>query len=275
MPELICPVCGQLLRGEPKLYRCGGGHCYDRAKSGYVNLLPPTSGAKRHGDDKMMVKARADFLDKGYYDPLSRAVAECLAAHTEGHVELVDAGCGEGKYTVDAMEHLKKLGRSVSAVGLDISREALIQGAKRSRELSLCVASAAHMPLADGCADGLFNIFSPLMAGEFARVLRPDGVLIRVVPLEGHLWELKELIYDTPYPNPPADPEVPGFTVAERRDLCYSFTLSGGADIDNLFKMTPYYYKTSAADQAKAAAAQSLTVTAEFGIFVHRKAVEP
>ena len=73
MPELMCPVCGQPLILEGKTYRCETGHCFDCAKSGYVNLLPPAPSGKRHGDDKLMVKARTDFLDKGYYDPLSRA----------------------------------------------------------------------------------------------------------------------------------------------------------------------------------------------------------
>ena len=271
MPELICPVCGQTLLPEQRLYRCDRGHCFDRARSGYVNLLPPTSGAKRHGDDKMMVKARTDFLDKGYYDPLARAVARCAGACAGDHVHVVDAGCGEGKYTADVRDHLMALGKVPHVVGLDISREALIRAAKRGKDLTLCVASTAHMPLADGCADVVLNIFSPFMGAEFARVLKPGGRLIRVVPLERHLWELKALIYDTPYPNPAPCPEEEGFTVTERQDLRYVIRLDSGEDVSNLFKMTPYYYKTGAADQEKAAQAEGLTVSVEFGIFVYEK----
>lgn len=271
MPELMCPVCGQALLLEGKTYRCEKGHCFDCAKSGYVNLLPPAPGGKRHGDDKLMVKARTEFLDKGYYDPLANAVARQVANCETPHLHIVDAGCGEGKYTVDVLNYLEGQGKTADVVGIDISKEALICAARRSKAMKLCVASTAHMPLADDCADVLLNIFSPLMKEEFARVLKPSGRLICVVPLEKHLWELKQLIYDTPYENPAPNPELPGFSLVERQDLRYEIALNSGEDIVSLFKMTPYYYKTGAADQRKAEQAQSLKTTVEFGVFVYQK----
>lgn len=274
MPELMCPVCGQPLTLEGKTYRCEKGHCFDCAKSGYVNLLPPAPGGKRHGDDKLMVKARTDFLDKGYYDPLARAVACCVEDCHVNHLHIVDAGCGEGKYTVDVLNHLAACGKTADIVGIDISKEALICAARRSKELKLCVASTAHMPLADGCADVVLNIFSPMMAGEFARVLKPAGRLICVVPLEKHLWELKRLIYDTPYENPAPTVELNRFTLIERQDLRYEIELDSGENIANLFKMTPYYYKTGAEDQKKAETASHLKTAVEFGVLVYGKAPE-
>lgn len=271
MPQLICPVCSLPLNLQDKSYRCEKGHCFDRAKSGYVNLLPPAPGGKRHGDDKLMVKARTDFLDKGHYDPLSHAVAQLVCDHKAQHLHIVDAGCGEGKYTADVLACLTTHGKTADIVGIDISKEALICAARRSKELTLCVASTAHMPLADECADVVLNIFSPFMGEEFARVLKPDGRLICVVPLEKHLWELKQLIYDTPYENPAPGTELPGFELIHRQDLRYAIELNSNEEIINLFKMTPYYYKTGVADQKKAEAAQHLKTAIEFGIFVYRK----
>ena len=66
MPELICPVCGAPLQREEKICRCERRHCFDLARSGYVNLLPPSPAGKRHGDDKRMVAARTAFLSRGY-----------------------------------------------------------------------------------------------------------------------------------------------------------------------------------------------------------------
>lgn len=271
MPELMCPVCGLPLTLESKAYRCESGHCFDCAKSGYVNLLPPAPGGKRHGDDRLMVKARTDFLDKGFYDPLANAVARWVAGCENPHLHIVDAGCGEGKYTVDVLEHLETRGKTADIVGIDISKEALICAARRSKALKLCVASTAHMPLADGCADVVLNIFSPLMREEFARVLKPSGRLICVVPLERHLWELKRLIYDTPYENPAPALELPSFTLVGREDLRYEIELDSTEDIINLFKMTPYYYKTGVNDQRKAESAQRLSTAVEFGIFIYQK----
>lgn len=274
MPELMCPVCAQPLTLEERTYRCPQNHCFDRAKSGYVNLLPPSPGGKRHGDDKLMVKARTDFLDKGYYDPLAKAVAEWVANCEKDHLHIVDAGCGEGKYTVDVLNYLTEQGKTAHIVGIDISKEALICAAKRSKALTLCAASTAHMPLADGCADVVLNIFSPLMGAEFARVLKAHGRLICVVPLEKHLWELKALIYDTPYENPAPSKEIPGFSPVGEQTLRYEIELNSSEDIISLFKMTPYYYKTGSADQKKAEGAEYLKTTVEFGVFVYEKSGE-
>ncbi len=79
MLDLLCPVCGGRLVRKEKAWRCENHHCFDVARSGYVNLLPPSASGKRHGDDKRMVAARTAFLSRGYYDHLIGAVAETCA----------------------------------------------------------------------------------------------------------------------------------------------------------------------------------------------------
>ena len=70
-----CPVCSQELKKEEKIWVCPQGHTFDIAAKGYVNLLMSnSSGAKRHGDDRLMINARRDFLSKGFYTPLREAV---------------------------------------------------------------------------------------------------------------------------------------------------------------------------------------------------------
>ena len=47
--------------------------------------------------------------------------------------------------------------------------------------------------------------------------------------------------------------------------------LNSNEDIKALFAMTPYYYKTSAADQAKLDNISHLSVQAEFGICLYER----
>ena len=97
MPELKCPVCGGKLSLEMRTYRCGKGHCYDKAKQNYVNLLLSTrSSSKRHGDDKLMVRSRTGFLEKGYYFHLRDEICRLAVEHCGEKVDFLDAGCGEG-----------------------------------------------------------------------------------------------------------------------------------------------------------------------------------
>ena len=118
MPELICPICKNPLCLKEKSYVCSKGHCFDIAKSGYVNLLPPSPMGKRHGDDKLMVKARSRFLDKGFYDPLSKEISKIINLLVDDNCHIVDAGCGEGKYTAEVLEYLETQGKTAHILGI-------------------------------------------------------------------------------------------------------------------------------------------------------------
>lgn len=272
MPELACPVCGRILRREDKTMRCADGHCYDLARQGYVNLLRSTqSKSKRHGDDKRMVRARTAFLNLGYYAILRDAVAEAACRCTQGGVDVLDVGCGEGYYTAAVLHALTQRGREVSVCGVDISRDALIEAHRREPKLQLAVASVNHLPVANASCDLLLNLFAPQDAAEFARVLRPDGTLLRAIPLERHLWELKQAVYDVPYENQVADPTLPDFTLARQQTLRTRIRLTTPEAVQNLFRMTPYYYKTSARDQEKLRNLDHLETEIGFGLLEYRK----
>ena len=134
MPELLCPVCGGVLAQGEKVEHCPSGHSFDRAKSGYVNLLVARQSGAQHGDDKEMVRARRAFLDGGWYALLRDALCSAAVRHApaEGTVDLLDAGCGECYYTAAVAAALRAAGKRVSAAGADISRDALRWGGTRA-----------------------------------------------------------------------------------------------------------------------------------------------
>ena len=123
MVNLRCPVCAGALEKRAGAYLCPKNHSFDIAKSGYVNLLLNSSQG-HHGDDKLMVRARRDFLDKGYYDRFIAAVADAAAEFTPPEATVLDAGCGEGYYT-NAMHS-----EVMQCVGVDIAKNAVQAAAK-------------------------------------------------------------------------------------------------------------------------------------------------
>ena len=270
MSSFICPVCRTGLLKTEKTYVCENGHSFDIAKKGYVNLLMSQAGGQ-HGDDKTMIAARADFLNRGFYDILSRRICECVDKHCGHGARILDAGCGECKYTADIYEYLTREGKTAEVIGIDISKDALGYAKRRTNKLQLAVASTADMPVESKSVDAVVNIFAPFSAGEFSRVLRDDGIIIRVYPLARHLWELKELIYDVPYENPETDMEEQGLCVVERYEVKYKMDFETNEDIMSLFKMTPYFYRTGDEDKKKLERASNLTCRAEFGIVVYKK----
>ncbi len=267
--NFICPVCREALAEEEKLYKCINGHCFDKSKFGYVNLLQSQkSSAKRHGDDRVMIRARRDFLDKDYYGFLRDAVTDICDEFLAEGAAVIDAGCGECWYSSGIKQ---SLGKDILFYGVDISKDALEFASKRKSGIPTAVASVFEMPFADDSADLLLNIFSPEADSEYLRVLKTGGVMIRVIPLENHLFELKTAIYDKPYLNDIPETDVDGFGLIKTQRIRKNLDVSSNEDIQNLFKMTPYYYKTSKDDQAKLDNLESLRVKAEFEIRVYRK----
>lgn len=268
---LCCPVCRQMLDRESGRYVCPEGHSFDLAKEGYVNLL---TADKRHstdpGDTKEMVRSRRAFLDKEYYAPfaleLSGLSADCLRGVNAPNV--VDIGCGEGYYT----RYLKDAAGPHSALlGFDISKWAVRYAAKRNRDCQFAVASAFHIPAPDAGTDLAVNLFAPLEPSEICRVLRPGGYLIYAVPGPRHLFALKEILYDQPYENTQKDTHYPGLKFLRRATVKDTVHLSAKEEVQALFAMTPYYWKTPKEGAARLQACASLTTEIHFDFLIYQK----
>ncbi len=143
MLNVLCPICKKPLSETDGSAVCQGGHVFDCAKEGYYYLLPPKSNAP--GDNAEMVRARRDFLDCGFYEPLATAIANAINERFSHSVNLVDAGTGTGYYLSKIMDSRKDF--SDSYVALDISKTAVKICAKRNKSAECIVASVYDYPL--------------------------------------------------------------------------------------------------------------------------------
>lgn len=270
-----CPTCGALLERQARAYVCPAGHSYDIAKEGYTYLLPPNQKhSAAPGDDREMASARREFLSKGYYAPLMDALCQEIFSDCGASPVLLDAGCGEGYYTAGIYQTLVQHGRTPQMAGTDISKFILRSAAKRERAISFAVASSYHLPIPDASLDGLLNCFSPLALDEFRRVLKPGGWFWYVVPAAEHLWELKEVLYDHPYRNEEKETPYAGFAYQRIVPVEGQITLPSQTDIQNLFRMTPYAWKTPHEGKQRLASLDCLTTRISFRIHVFRKQEE-
>ena len=265
-----CPLCAAPLERGERTYTCPNGHSYDRAAEGYTHLLPVNQKhSKNPGDDKQMVSARCAFLEKGYYAPLRDALALLSVRLTEGTPSpvLFDSGCGEGYYTAGLAQALP----NAQIAGIDISKFAVRRAAKRVKQGEFAVASAYHLPVPDHTVHLLTNIFSPLSAEEFARVLVPGGHFVYVVPSERHLWQMKQVLYTEPYENPVKQETYTDFVWQEVIPLRYTVTLNSPDDIMALFSMTPYAWKTPREGVERLKQLKALETEIGFDIHVYRR----
>ena len=274
---LTCPVCHAplALSEDQKSYRCPKKHCYDRAKSGYVNLIP--IGKKRSkipGDNKDMIRARVDFLSAGYYQPLSDAInANAIKLLKDvKHPVVLDAGCGEGYYTHRLYDALTENGKKVKLFGTDISKFGLEAAGKHhaANGITYAAASSFEIPLPDHCVDLLVCIFSPYAEKEFLRVLKPGGKMLLAIPGAHHLWELKSTVYETPYKNEVKDYPLAGFEFLSTDKVDSHILLPDQKSIQNLFSMTPYSCNTPPQAAAKLLALEQLTTRIQFEVLSYR-----
>ncbi len=262
-----CPVCGNLLTETQKSFICEKRHCFDKAKSGYVNLLPVSrKHAKLPGDNAEMIRARRDFLHQNYYQHLQTAICKAIKTYMPENGILLDAGCGEGYYTKQICETI-----SGECYGVDISKTAADFAARTDKISHYAVGSIFHLPVSDQSCDLLINIFAPYCETEFIRVLKSHAYFIMVIPSTRHLWELKAAVYDHPYENQVKDYPLEGFIFQEKISCEKRILLSHSQDIQNLFQMTPYAYRTGTKERERLQSLQNLEVQTSFEILIYQK----
>jgi len=183
LPLLACPLCRESFTLQAGSLKSPSRHTYDIAARGYAHLAPDK--AQPMGYDRPSFINRGAFLAAGYYNHILEAVLQALPQGP-----WVDAGCGQGWLTAAAARR-----GFLPAVGLDLAREGVRQAAALSKQVCWLVADLARMPLQDGVLEAVVNVFSPANYSEFLRVLKPEGLVLKVMPGPLHLRELRLLTW--------------------------------------------------------------------------------
>jgi 23S rRNA (guanine745-N1)-methyltransferase len=271
-----CPACKTALQLQSSTWRCRNGHSFDQAKEGYVNLLlAQHKNSKSPGDNKDMVLARRAFLQHGYYQALGQRLAEVLQKNMDTRSvsqpwQFFDAGCGEGYYMGAILAQLKRQGYMVQASGIDISKAAVQQAAKKHKNMQFAVASTFDLPLAANSQHAVMQVFAPASSAQIHRVLVDNGIWLSINPASDHLFELKSMVYDTPQQHSAELNIAEGFRLLEHHRLRFVINLDDPEQRHNLLMMTPFYWSIS--EEKKLRLQQHLqTVTADFSITVLAK----
>jgi len=242
--KLICPLCQAPLAELKGGVGCPAGHRFDRARQGYLNLLPVQHKKSLDpGDNAAMVEARRRFLDAGHYAPLAERLAQLAAERAPQR--WIDVGCGEGFYTARLAQALP----AADGYALDISREAVRRACRRTPALTWLVASMARLPLPDASCQLLASVFSPIDWAEALRVLAPGGGILRLGPASAHLLELRQRLYDE-VRDYAADKHLqdlpPGLELAHSEGLEFVLPLAERQTREDLLAMTPHGWRVNA-----------------------------
>lgn len=259
-----CPICQENLTLLETNFKCCNRHSFDLAKFGYVNLAPQIKQSANY--DKENFQNRQQILEAGFYQAILDAVSDLLAS-SKTTTTILDIGCGEGFYSRKLQEsHSEK-----TFYAFDISKDSVQIAAKSEPNWAVnwFVGDLARLPIKDASMDILLDIFSPANYGEFRRVLSKDGILIKVIPTENHLKEIRQRVQDQLTNKEYSNQDIKEhfqehFTILSSQSASLTKTITA-EQLQALLIMTPLLFHV---DQSKIDWSQLTEITIEAEILV-------
>ena len=259
-----CPICQENLTLLETSFKCCNRHSFDLAKFGYVNLAPQIKQSANY--DKENFQNRQEILEAGFYQAILDAVSDLLASSKTTKI-ILDIGCGEGFYSRKLQErHPDK-----TFYAFDISKDSVQIAAKSEPNWAVnwFVGDLARLPIKDASIDILLDIFSPANYGEFRRVLSKDGILIKVIPTENHLKEIRQKVQDQLTNKDYSNQDIKNhfqehFTILSSQTASLTKTITAD-QLQALLSMTPLLFHI---DQTKIDWSQLAEITIEAEILV-------
>ena len=246
-----CPLCHSPIRAGETSLRCEKGHDFAISKKGYVDFCP---GAKTGAYDDALFDSRNRFIAGGFYSEL---IDELRALLPDGPI--LDAGCGEGSF----LKMIVQDPSSRPAIGIDLSRPGVQRAARGGGGWLWAVGDLSRLPLESGSMAAILNILSPANYPEFRRVLLPGGAVLKVVPGERYLQEVRALAKDRLRHESYSNERVvklfeDRFKVLKTEELCRTHPLTQAQAAD-LVAMTPLTQGIEK-EQLDLAALESVTI---------------
>ncbi|HHV8354889.1 TPA: putative RNA methyltransferase [Streptococcus pneumoniae] len=259
-----CPICQENLTLLETNFKCCNRHSFDLAKFGYVNLAPQIKQSANY--DKENFQNRQQILEAGFYQDILDAVSDLLAS-SKTTTTILDIGCGEGFYSRKLQEsHSEK-----TFYAFDISKDSVQIAAKSEPNWAVnwFVGDLARLPIKDANMDILLDIFSPANYGEFRRVLSKDGILIKVIPTENHLKEIRQRVQDQLTNKEYSNQDIKEhfqehFTILSSQTASLTKTITA-EQLQALLSMTPLLFHV---DQSKIDWSKLTEITIEAEILV-------
>ncbi|KRN99929.1 putative RNA methyltransferase [Companilactobacillus kimchiensis] len=233
-----CPLCGEKLFLNGNSLTCAQNHTFDISKKGFVDFVLNNKQQKNY--DRESFENRHLILEQGMYDHIADKMIDLIK-----HLKLrniLDVGCGEGYYSKKIIELAER-----NVLAFDISKDSIQLAAKGPNSpVEWFIGDLAHLPIQNDSINGIIDIFSPANYNEFNRILSSDGYVLKVIPNEYHVQELREQAKDQlkqeKYSNKKVlDHFEEYYTVVDQIDATKTYSVS--AEVRAAFiKMTPLLF---------------------------------
>lgn len=262
-----CPICSLPvdLMDAARIV-CEENHSFDLSKQGYVNLAPQAHATKY---DRALFEARKIIMTSGFFQPVLERLVELVDTYTNGIQlpRMLDAGSGEGSHLAYLVSNFEQ---EIAGIGIDLAKEGVLAAAKDYPGHSWVVADLANCPFQDAVFDVVLNILSPANYKEFKRILKEDGLLIKLIPENDYLKQLRTIFYedaDKEKEGNPVESVAAHFKNVKTERVTYDFPLDASL-LESLIRMTPLTWGASEDKIERALTSGMSFVTIDFTIII-------
>ena len=190
---LQCTIChSEIKMMDSKSLVCEKGHSFDLAKQGYVNMLQKQVSTMY---DHTLFDARKRIIhDYKFYDKVHQKISKIIDEALQEGGLVFDAGSGEGTHLYEIFNQLDQ--DYIHGIGLDISKDGIVMAAKNYSDQNWLVGDLTQTPFKEHSLDIILSFLSPANYSEFKRIMKPNGLLIKIIPGSHYLKEIREHLSD-------------------------------------------------------------------------------
>jgi 23S rRNA (guanine745-N1)-methyltransferase len=235
-----CPICKNSMVLIDNSLMCKNKHCFNISKKGYVSLLNKNTKTIY---DKELFESRNQIYKGKLYDKLTKEIIKIVDEYTLSEKNYVlDTGCGEG-YFLNKLYFEETISKKCELVGIDIAKEGISIATRDENNIIWSVSDLSNLPFNDSKFDVILNILSPANYKEFNRVLDKDGVVIKVIPEDNYLQEIRKQLKGNIKNNSYSNKNIvevfnENLNIIYEKRISYKTNINS-SNLNHLIKMTP------------------------------------
>lgn len=236
--NFICPYCKNSLELHETSLKCPNNHTFDLTKKGTINFIASAKIKESKIYNEKLFSCRRKFIQKEYYEEVYNIIAETINSLNLNNLSILDLGCGEGTHTINI---LNKIPSSYNYYAFDYSKSAInLASDYNNANRFYFTGDVNNIPLASQSIDVIIDFLSPYSDIEVKRVLKKNGIFIKVAPNKDYLLELRQAIGLNEYQKQSevTDNLAKHFKNIRTKTYKKAFVISK-EDQENLIGMTP------------------------------------
>ncbi len=235
--NFICPHCKKNLKIVDTSFTCENNHCFDINKKGYLCLTSLSSLPNSTIYTKELFVSRRSVINNGIYNSIHVEIIDLIRKYISIPTSILDIGSGESS-------HLNKICEKLSLefkCAIDLAKDAIeLSSDYVYNDIISLVADVENIPLVDNSIDVILDFLSPGSKKECKRILKENGIIIKVLPTANYLKEIRRELGHKEYDNEKLveDNLKKNNTILETKKLEYTMPINKELSND-IVKMTP------------------------------------